>query len=80
MATIFTMTARMCTIATVCVALLCLLLFLIGMQVGQRLDARVTMAAEPAAPAPAVGGGGEGGGSGTLPAAALPASAGAGTR
>ncbi|MGI4859218.1 MAG: hypothetical protein ACRYHA_20305 [Janthinobacterium lividum] len=74
MATVFTMTARMCTIATVCVALLCLLLFLIGMQVGRRFDARATVAAEPAAAGPAVGAGG------TLPAAAPPASAGAGTR
>lgn len=58
MARVFTMTTRMCTIATVCVALLCLLLFLIGVQVGQRLDARETAQADrggvamPAAAAP----------------------------
>ncbi|MGI4859082.1 MAG: hypothetical protein ACRYHA_19615 [Janthinobacterium lividum] len=40
MSTVFMMSARMCTIATTCVVLLCLLLFAIGVQVGQRLDAR----------------------------------------
>lgn len=45
MAKVFMMTTRMCTIATVCVALLCLLLFLIGVQVGQRLDAWETAVA-----------------------------------
>ncbi|MCY0388384.1 hypothetical protein OVY01_14290 [Robbsia sp. Bb-Pol-6] len=72
MATVFTMTARMCTIAAVCVALLGVLLFLIGMQVGQRLDARVTVPADHAAA----------GDGATVPAAAVatPAGMGAGER
>ena len=56
---VFSMTARMATIAACCILLLCLLLFLLGVEIGARYIAPAATPAATAVPAvpaaPAVG-------------------------
>jgi hypothetical protein len=47
---VFSMTARMATIAASCILLLCVLLFLLGVEIGARYVAPAAAPAAPAAP------------------------------